>query len=231
VIRGAVGHLHQERAGSLANARIKGVWPTCCCGNSLEAVAARFPADCTETVPAEKLIRQECSHNSALELRRVVPSDAQAIWNLVRETEFLDTNSRYAYLILCDHFRDTCFVAEIDGRLAGFVTAYVPPNRPHAIFVWQIAVADWAQKKGIAGKLLTHLVASVAGRGITHLEATVTPSNLASRQLFTALAKRIGASITSQEHYSPTDLGDPTHEAEHLFQIGPLPTNCNFIEE
>ena len=47
--------------------------------------------------------------------------DGESLWRLVRASKDLDTNSPYAYVMFCEYFRDTCLVAEEDGRIVGFI--------------------------------------------------------------------------------------------------------------
>ncbi|HEY9266146.1 MAG TPA: diaminobutyrate acetyltransferase, partial [Mycobacterium sp.] len=103
---------------------------------------------------------------------------------LVAETEVLDLNSTYAYLLLATDFADTSVVAERDGELCGLITGYHPPSRPEVLFVWQVAVAESARGSGLAGAMLDTLTRRVRedrhGHPVT-VEATVAPSNSASR--------------------------------------------------
>ena len=66
-------------------------------------------------------------HASRPLLRKPLAEDGAAIWTLVQACQPLDENSMYCNLIQCDHFRDTCVVAELDGKTVGWVSAYVLP--------------------------------------------------------------------------------------------------------
>ncbi len=158
-------------------------------------------------------------------LRRPTVDDGAEIWRLVRETGVLDENSPYAYLLLCRDFARTSLVAERDSRLAGFVTAYRPPERPHVLFVWQIGVSQSARRQGLGLRLLSALVArSRDGEpAIEFVEATVAPSNTASRRLFDTLAADLGAPVKTVAGFSEADFPPGGHEAEPLICIGPLP--------
>lgn len=149
-------------------------------------------------------------------------ADAADLWRLVRASGVLDENSCYAYLLCCRHFADTSVVAMQQGKAAGFVTAYRPPDQPHTVFVWQVGVASWARRQGIALAMLRHLLASPGCRDVTHLEATVTPSNTPSRRLFESLAEQIAAPLHVQEGFRSDHFASGDHEDEELFQIGPF---------
>lgn len=147
---------------------------------------------------------------------------------MVAETDVLDLNSTYAYLLLATDFADTTVVAETDGRVTGVITGYVPPQRPDVLFVWQVAVAPAAQGRGIAGAMLDHLVRRVVGdrggRPLT-VEATVAPDNAPSRAFFASFARRHGVPISEQPHFTAAQLDpDLTHADEPLLRIGPIVT-------
>lgn len=154
-------------------------------------------------------------------------ADAREIMRLVRESRVLDRNSDYAYLLLCEHFRETCVIAESAGRAVGFTAAYLVPLRPHTLFVWQIAVSEEARGQGLAGRMLDELIGRPAVR---YLEATVTPSNTASRALFAAFARRHTVNCEITPCFSPDMFSDAGgHEGEDLFRIGPFPDAPNEV--
>lgn len=156
------------------------------------------------------------------EVRAPTSADAADVWRLVRDSEVLDLNSPYAYLVLCSDFAETCLVAESDGETVGFVGAYVPPERRDVVFVWQIATAARCRGRGLGARLLDALLERPACRDVHFLEATVTPSNRTSRALFESLARRHGVpcrdALAFDEDLFPTD----DHEAEIRLRIGPL---------
>ena len=158
-------------------------------------------------------------------LRCPTVDDGAAISQLVRETGVLDENSAYAYLLLCRDFSRTSLVAERDSQLAGFVTAYRPPQRPQTLFVWQIGVSQSARRLGLGLRLLSDLVARCRDdeSAIEFVEATVARSNTASRRLFDALAEQLRLPLTTTEGFTEANFPPGGHEAEPLICIGPLP--------
>lgn len=158
------------------------------------------------------------------DLRKPARSDGAALHDLIARCPPLDLNSRYAYLLLCEHHADTCVVAELDGKLVGAVTAYFVPAQPDVLFVWQVAVAPGMQGQRLASRMLDRLIERCATeRPLRTVQATISPSNIASRKLFTSLATRHGLEITGSLLFSAADFGDGEHEEEWLYQIGPWP--------
>ncbi|MHB0915324.1 MAG: diaminobutyrate acetyltransferase [Thermoleophilia bacterium] len=155
-------------------------------------------------------------------------SDGEKIWELVSESQPLDLNSSYLYLLLCRHFSKTCFVAEDETGLQGFLSSYVPPETQDVIFVWQVAVRRGARGDGLARSLLHRLVEESACYGIRYIEASITPSNKASNSLFRSFAGELNADF-NEKTFFPAELfpKSENHEEELLVQIGPIGQKTN----
>ena len=151
------------------------------------------------------------------------PRDGKAIHALVAGCKPLDLNSTYAYLLLCEHFADTCVIATSAGETVGFVSAYVPPRRSDVIFVWQVAVAAAERGEGLGLRMLRELLERPAVRRCRWLETTVTPTNVPSTRLFYGLARELRAALEEKPMFHEEDFGAERHEAETLFRIGPVP--------
>lgn len=156
------------------------------------------------------------------QLRAPRPEDAAAIWELAQRDPALDTNSPYAYLLLCSDFASTGAIAEVDGQIAGFVLGYRPPARPEAWFVWQIGVDLARRGLGLGSALLAFGLEQLASEGVSFLEATVTPSNAASDALFRNLARRAGARLATATAFGAELFPSGDHEAEVRVRIGPI---------
>lgn len=151
--------------------------------------------------------------------------DGGALWQLARDSERLDANSPYYYLLFCKRFASTSVVAEevAVGRVVGFITGLFWPDDARTLFVWQVGVDSSARGRGVASRMLDALLAAEGCRGATHLETTVTPSNAPSLALFRSLARRRGAdceeSVFFRAEHFPSEA---VHEPEMLLRIGPL---------
>jgi L-2,4-diaminobutyric acid acetyltransferase len=150
-------------------------------------------------------------------------SQGADIHRLIERCKPLDLNSRYAYLLLCEHFADTCVLAGTDEAVVGFVSAYKPPTSDDTIFVWQVAVDASARGQGLAGAMLRELLGRPRVRECRYLETTVSPSNTASRALFHGLARSLQAPIDESVLFTESDFGEEAHECEMLIRIGPFP--------
>lgn len=164
----------------------------------------------------------ENSDSGTINIRRTHAGDGKNIWQLVKDVGVLDLNSAYCYLVLCDHFRETCAVAEMEGEVVGFVTAYLLPEDETTLFIWQIGIASAARGRGVAKKLILELLARKSCRNVTQISATISPSNKASLALFNSLANHLQAGFNAQDYYDRSLFPDNGHEQEDLITVGPF---------
>lgn len=148
--------------------------------------------------------------------------DAYEIHELVRQCPPLDLNSIYNYLLLGEHFSDSCLVAERAGCIEGYVSAYIPPLTPEVLFIWQVAVREGARGAGLGGRLLQHLLARPAMGRIRYVETTVGPDNAPSRAMFLRLAGYLGAPVHESLLFDRSLFGPDAHDDERLIRLGPF---------
>lgn len=155
-------------------------------------------------------------------MRKPGSTDGAALHRLVDQCPPLDPNSVYCNLLQCTHFRETCVAAERDGELQGFISAYIIPDRPDTLFVWQVAVSPAGRGCGLASQMLEHLLQRPVCSGINWLETTITSANDASRGLFQRLATNRQASLEQSLVFDSEQHFDGAHDSEWLTRIGPL---------
>ncbi|MFJ8886478.1 diaminobutyrate acetyltransferase [Streptomyces sp. NPDC102402] len=150
--------------------------------------------------------------------------DGAAIWRIARDSEVLDLNSSYSYLLWCRDFAATSVVArDENGDPVAFVTGYIRPDRPETLVVWQVAVDQAHRGKGLAATLLDALATRVASdQGLTSVETTITPDNTASDRLFTSFAQRHDAPLEREVLFDGSLFPEGTHLPEVLYRIGPF---------
>ncbi|WP_338675777.1 diaminobutyrate acetyltransferase [Streptomyces sp. SCSIO 30461] len=149
--------------------------------------------------------------------------DGAAIWRIARDSEVLDLNSSYSYLLWCRDFAATSVVARgVDGEPIAFITGYIRPERPETLVVWQVAVDEAHRGRGLAGTLLEALATRGAAHGVRMIETTVTPDNTASDRLFASFAARRGASLEREVLFDGGLFPDGGHQPEVLYRIGPI---------
>jgi L-2,4-diaminobutyric acid acetyltransferase len=152
-------------------------------------------------------------------LRRPVAEDGADIWTLVRDSKPLDENSMYCNLIQCDHFRDTCVVAELDGDIVGWVSGYVLPHDPETLFIWQVAVADVARGTGLASIMLGELVRRDACDQVARVQTTITADNTASWSLFRRFARFQRTKLDIEPYFTQGLHFRDRHKTENMVTI------------
>lgn len=160
--------------------------------------------------------------NNSITIRKPELEDGYGIYQLVLNSPPLDVNSLYSYLIICAHFDNTSVVAEFDKKIVGYVSAYIHPHQKDVLFIWQVAVDESMQGKGLAMQLLQDIIERDKHKTIRFLETTITTSNQASISLFNKLATQYDAPLKESEFLTSDLFGDTDHEEELLIRIGPL---------
>lgn len=162
-----------------------------------------------------------------IRLDRPRVEDGQELWRLARDSQVLDLNSPYSYVLWCRDFAATTVIArEVGdggdgGTACGFITGYVRPEATDTFFVWQVAVDRPYRGRGLAARMLHDLAARMPALGCRYLEATVTPGNTASTRMFEAFARDRGAELERRDLFTAKHF-PAGHEPEALFRIGPL---------
>lgn len=171
-----------------------------------------------------ELIRDEkvnhaAKSNNKITFRAPNKKDGLNVNKLIKSCPPLDTNSAYCNFLQSSHFRQTCVVAEMEGNLVGFLSAYRQPENPHTLFVWQIAVAEIARGHGLALTMLKSLIARPALADITAIETTITEDNRGSWRTFEKFDAESGGGGTRKPFLYEQDHFKGKHETEILFHI------------
>jgi len=159
------------------------------------------------------------THTPTPTFREPTPADGPEIWELIQACKPLDENSMYCNLIQCDHFRDTCVVAELDGRIVGWISAYRLPDDAEALFVWQVAVSKDARGMGLDGRMLQALVRRGVCKDITRMQTTITRDNEASWAMFRSFANRQGGELEAEAHFTRDTHFQGQQATEHMVTI------------
>jgi len=149
-----------------------------------------------------------------------VREDSPGIYALIKHSPPLDLNSRYAYMLVATHFASSSVVAKVDGNIVGVISAYILPNSPETLFVWQVAVDDSMRGQGLAKQLIEQ--ALVKSPNAKWIETTITPSNEASQKLFRSITAKLKTSMEVIPFLPKSLFGEDAHEDEELYRIGPF---------
>jgi ribosomal-protein-alanine acetyltransferase len=139
---------------------------------------------------------------AAVEIRRLEARDIDAVVGIQTQCREVSQWSRNDYEALV---RDVapCFVAEIDGRIAGFLAARKLTDE---LEILNLAVACASRRHGIAGQLLRAAMKWAAPEGIAKIYLEVRASNASAKAFYQSYGFR--ATGTRPNYY-----GDPADDA------------------
>ncbi len=160
--------------------------------------------------------------SSEITFRHPVLEDGIEVFDLIERCPPLDQNSSYCNLLQCSHFADTCVAAEMDGDLVGFVSGYLLPSDPSTLFVWQVAVDSRARGKGLASRMILHLLSQPSCDKVSHIHTTITEANEASWALFRRLSAKLDCQINSEILMDCDQHFKGRHASEFLVHLGPF---------
>lgn len=159
------------------------------------------------------------TQNDTLTLRTPSATDGADVWELVRNCKPLDENSMYCNIIQCDHFAETCVIAELDGKMVGWISGHIVPSNPDTLFIWQVAVAPEARGHGVGVRMLMDILDRDVTQDIERLHTTITDDNDASWALFRKFSRLHGGELISQSHYTKDQHFQDKHSSENLVII------------
>lgn len=151
--------------------------------------------------------------------RPPLSEDGMDVWDLIRNAGPLDENSVYCNLLQCDHFAETCVIAELDGEIVGWISAFIPPDAPETLFVWQVAVGEAARGRGVAKAMLAQLMGRDVCADVTQIKTTITGDNDASWALFNSFADNMDAGLGYEPHYRRDTHFAGRHATEYMVTI------------
>lgn len=154
-----------------------------------------------------------------VKFRKPTKEDGSDVWRLIADSGKLDENSMYCNLLQCDHFSDTCIIAELDGEIIGWISGYLPPDDDTTFFVWQVAVSEKARGRGVAKRMLKELMRRKECQKVERLQTTITKDNDASWALFRSFARSCDAELTDEVHFHEEAHFDGEHDTEHMVTI------------
>lgn len=152
-------------------------------------------------------------------------TDASMIRTIAQNSRSLDVNSTYAYLLCCSIFKRTTRVLRKQTIIGGFATGLLKPDTPDELFIWQVAVAELAQGKGLGLAMILDIIRGEVSRGVRFVEATVTPSNERSFRMFQKVATELRCPLNRTAGFKSELFETESHPPEECIRIGPVDIN------
>ena len=93
------------------------------------------------------------------------------------------------------HFRDTSFVAEEEGKLAGFLCGFLSQTYPEQAYVHFVGVAPEHRKSGLASDLYERLFEAAREANRASVHCVTSPGNAGSIAFHTRIGFEVEAEV------------------------------------
>jgi len=90
-----------------------------------------------------------------------------------------------------EHFTDTCFAAERDGDLLGFLVGFTSQSRPGEAYIHFVGIHPGERGHGLGRRLYEHFFAAARARGCDVVRAVTAPVNHGSVKFHQQMGFRI----------------------------------------
>lgn len=119
-----------------------------------------------------------------LQIRNADENDFLNVYNFVSRCKPLENYSEHFYKIMLRYFGNSCFIAEFNEEIVGFVMGFRSQVDNDKFFLWQIGVFSYHRGKEIGKMLLDEFEKAGKNLGCKKVEVTVDPKNIPSQKLF-----------------------------------------------
>jgi L-2,4-diaminobutyric acid acetyltransferase len=117
-------------------------------------------------------------------IRKTDENDFLNVYNFVSKCKPLENYSEHVYKILLRYFGNSCFIAEFNDEIVGFVMGFRSQFDEKTFFIWQIGVFSYYRGKEIGKMLLKEIEIAAKKLDCNRTELTVDPKNIPSQRFF-----------------------------------------------
>jgi len=117
-------------------------------------------------------------------IRKAKEEEFLNVYEFVSRCNLLESYDEHFYKIMLRYFGNSCFVAEYNDNIVGFVLGIVSQVHDKTYFMWQIGVDKSIREQGIGKMLLETVEKEVKKLGCNRVELTIAPKNIPSKRLF-----------------------------------------------
>lgn len=116
-------------------------------------------------------------------------------------------------------FRETSVLAELDGQLLGWISAYILPYDPQTLFIWTVEVVEADRDVGISALMLGYLMRQEACAGVTRVQTVISCDEDRPWELFRRFARWQHSRMNVQPYFTQALTPHKRHENENLVTI------------
>jgi L-2,4-diaminobutyric acid acetyltransferase len=110
--------------------------------------------------------------------------DFLKIYKFISNCKPLENYSEHFYKIMLRYFGNSCFIAEFNNDVVGFVMGFRSQVDQNKFFLWQIGVFSKYREKEVGKKLINEIEKAARSLGCKSVELTVDPENMPSTRFF-----------------------------------------------
>jgi GNAT superfamily N-acetyltransferase len=112
-----------------------------------------------------------------VEIRPLRPSDHLTVISVIDDWWGGRQMAAMLPRLFFDHFADTCFAAERDGELVGFLVGFVSQSRPAEAYIHFVGIHPGERGHGLGRQLYERFFAAVRARDCRLVRAVTAPIN------------------------------------------------------
>ena len=117
-------------------------------------------------------------------IRKVKEEEFLNVYEFVSRCNLLENYAEHFYKIMLRYFGNSCFIADYNGGIVGFVLGFVSQIHDKTYFLWQVGIDKSVRREGIGKMLLETAEKEMRKLGCNRIELTIDPKNIPSKRLF-----------------------------------------------
>ena len=153
-----------------------------------------------------------------INVRNFTPADVDKVYDLVKRCPPLRLFDKYIYRVQAEYFPETCFVAEKDFEIIGFISGFVSQKDPLVFFVWQYCVLEPHDKLFAPVSLIKNMIQNAREMGCQKLQFTMDPEADRSKHVV-GLANFLSKNFVQKEFLKTTQEQTGLEKIDILYDI------------
>jgi L-2,4-diaminobutyric acid acetyltransferase len=117
-------------------------------------------------------------------IKKTDENDFLRVYKFVSKCKPLENYSEHFYKIMLRYFSNSCFIAEFNNEIVGFVMGFRSQVDINKFFLWQIGIFSKYREKEVGKKLLDNVEEAAKKLDCNYVELTVDPENIPSYRFF-----------------------------------------------
>ena len=117
-------------------------------------------------------------------IKETTEDDFLKVYEFVSHCKPLENYSEHFYKIMLRYFSNSCFIAEFNRKIVGFIMGFRSQVDKNKFFLWQIGVFSKYREKEVGKKLLDKIENTAKDLGCNMIELTVDPENIPPQRFF-----------------------------------------------